>query len=83
VRHYRAKIQPAKRGSRAPVAYLIGFCPSFGHGVILIAGSAAHSDGPDDLALPLERDATSKNHDLSVVGCVDSEELAAGLGMSG
>jgi len=34
-----------KLGATGPVACLKGFCPSFGHGVILIAGSATYPDG--------------------------------------
>ena len=49
------------------------------NGVVLLSRSAADTDRTDDLAVLLQRDATSKNHDLAVVGSVDSKELIAGL----
>jgi hypothetical protein len=49
------------------------------NGVVLLSRSAADTDRTDDLAVLLQRDATSKNHDLAVVGSMDSKELIAGL----
>src|ERR1700743_2471254 len=51
----------------------------FGDGMILVAGTATDSDGTDDLAVPLERNAPGEDHDLSIVGSVNAEELSAGL----
>src|ERR1700761_5277646 len=51
----------------------------FGDGMILVAGTATDSDGTDDLTVSLERDAPGEDHDLSIVGSVDAEELSAGL----
>ena len=47
--------------------------------MILFAGSA-DADAPDDFANFLQGNAC-EDHDLVVVGCVDAEELAAGLGV--
>ena len=49
------------------------------NGVILLSRSTADTDRTDDLPVLLQRNATSKNHDLAVVGSVDSKELIAGL----
>ena len=49
------------------------------NGVVLLSRSTADTDRTDDLPVLLQRNATSKNHDLAVVGSVDSKELIAGL----
>jgi hypothetical protein len=59
--------------------YLEGRCAGFGDGVVLIARAAAYTDGSDDFAILLKRDATGEDHHFAVVGGVDAEELAAGL----
>ena len=51
--------------------------------MILIAGAAADADGAHNLAVPLERDAAGKNHDLPVVGGVDAEKLSTRLRVRG
>ena len=38
-----------------------------GDGMILIAGTTADANGPYYLAIQLQRDAASKNHDFAVV----------------
>ena len=48
--------------------------------MILVAG-AANANRPDHLAIPLQRDAGGKNHDLAVVGSMNAEELASRLRM--
>src|ERR1700761_3074595 len=63
----RSNTGPERRGTR------------FGDGMILVAGTATDSDGTDDLTVSLERDAPGEDHDLSIVGSVDAEELSAGL----
>jgi len=47
--------------------------------VVLRSRTAADADGPDDLAILLERDAAGEDHYLAVVGGVNTEELIAGL----
>ena len=53
----------------------------FGDCVILFAGAAADTDSADDFSVLFEGDAAGKDHDFAVVGGVDAEELAAGLGV--
>ena len=50
-----------------------------GDGMILIAGTSADADRPYDLAIQLQRDAATKNHDSAVVLSVNAEELTARL----
>ena len=49
------------------------------NGMVLLSRSAADTDRTNDLPVLLQRNATSKNHDLAAVGSVDSKELIAGL----
>jgi hypothetical protein len=65
------------------VASSKGFRSSFGHRVVLIAGSAAHSDSSQHFSPLLERDASGKNHDLAVIGCMDAKKLSTRLRMGG
>jgi len=53
----------------------------FGNGVILIARSAAYSNGSHDLSAFTQRNSARENHDPAIVGSVDSEELPSRLGM--
>src|SRR5438477_3027421 len=53
----------------------------FGHGVVLIARTATHTNGANYFSIAFERYPTSKNHDLAIVGGVDAEKLPAGLRM--
>jgi hypothetical protein len=48
----------------------------FRHGMILLARTAAHADGANHLTFSFERNAARKDHDATVVGRMDSEELA-------
>jgi hypothetical protein len=56
---------------------------SFGDGVILNSGSATDANGADDFAFLFEWDASGEDHHFAVIGCVDAEELIAGLGVLG
>jgi hypothetical protein len=47
--------------------------------VILIAGTAADSDGAHHFAIFFERNATREDHDLAIVGGVDTKELVTRL----
>ncbi len=49
------------------------------NGVVLLSRSTADTHRTDDLPVLLQRNTTSKNHDLAVVGSVDSKELSARL----
>jgi len=49
--------------------------------VVLIAGASGDADGADYLAVLLDGDAAGEDHDLAIVGGMDSEELVAGLGV--
>src|SRR3984957_9595303 len=51
--------------------------------MILIPGSAADSDSSHHFSRLLEGDATGKNHDLAVIGCMDAKKLSAGLRVGG
>ena len=51
----------------------------FRHRVVLVARPAADADGADDFAVALQRNAAGEDHDASVVGGVNAEELAARL----
>jgi hypothetical protein len=51
--------------------------------VVLFAGTAADTDRADDFAILFQRDAAGEDHDAAVVGGIDAEELAAGLGVGG
>jgi hypothetical protein len=56
---------------------------SFSHGVVLIAAAAANADRTHNFPFPLQRDATSEDHDLAIIGGVNAEELSARLGVLG
>src|SRR5689334_14242011 len=62
---------------------LKGLRAGFRHGVVLVAGAAADADRADDFPVTFQGDAAGEDHDFPVVGSVDSEELAAGLGVRG
>jgi hypothetical protein len=47
--------------------------------MILIARTATDADRTHYLAIPLQRDAAGKNHNLAVVGGMNAEELVARL----
>ena len=49
--------------------------------MILIAGATADANRADYLAIPFQRDAAGKNHDLAIVGSMNAEELASRLRM--
>src|SRR5438067_462198 len=51
----------------------------FGHGVVLVARTAAHANGANYFSIALKRYPTRKNHDLAIVRGVDAEKLPAGL----
>src|SRR6202040_397463 len=52
-----------------------------GDGMILVAGATADANRPDYLAIQLQRDAASKNHDFAGVRNMNAEELAPRLRM--
>ena len=52
---------------------------SLRNGMVLLSRSAADPNRADDLPVLLQRNATRKDHDLAVVGCVDAKELIARL----
>src|SRR5690606_41735914 len=54
-----------------------------GDGLVLFTGATADPDGADDLALVLQRYPTREDHDPSLVGDVDAEELRTGLCVAG
>jgi hypothetical protein len=71
-----------RRHRHAPVPsgifyYSVRGDTGFGNRVVLIPGSTADTDGPDDPSVLLERDAAGEDHDASVVGGMNPEELAA------
>jgi len=47
------------------------------HSMILFTRPAANTDRAHDSAIPFERNTTSKNHDPTLVGSVNSEKLAS------
>src|ERR1700722_1579089 len=49
--------------------------------MVLSARAAADTDGANHLAIFLQRNSAGENHDLAVVGSVDSKKLLAGLRM--
>ena len=51
--------------------------------MVLFARASADADGADDFARALERDAAGEDHDFTIVGGVDAEELVAGLAVFG
>jgi hypothetical protein len=51
----------------------------FRHGMILLARTATHADGANHLTFSFERNAARKDHDATVVGRMDPEELAPRL----
>src|SRR6185437_9974697 len=60
---------------------LISRGASFGNGVVLLTRSTAHSHRANNLTIALQRNATSKDHDLAIVRCMDAEKLSARLAM--
>src|SRR5947209_8485315 len=68
--------------SISPPSNLKGCRASFRYRVVLIARAAADADRADHLAVLLQRNPTGENHDLAIIGGVDSEELPARLRMS-
>src|SRR5581483_8795381 len=69
-----------KRGRRLLVSLFgEGSGRSFGDRMVLFAEPAADANGPDDFPAAFERHSAGKDHDLSVVGGMDAEELLAGL----
>ena len=52
-----------------------------GDGMILVAGTTADANRPYYLAIQLQRDAASKNHDFAAVRNMNAEELAPRLRM--
>jgi hypothetical protein len=53
----------------------------FSYSMILLAAATANSDGADYFAVSLQGNAAREDHDPAAVRSVDSEELAAGLGV--
>src|SRR5690554_5542868 len=49
--------------------------------MILFPGSATDTDCPYHLTVFLQRNPTSKNHDLTIIGSMDAKELLPRLGM--
>ena len=47
--------------------------------MILFSSAAADPNRPDDLTIPIKRDAASKGHDPTTVRYLDAEELVARL----
>jgi len=47
--------------------------------VILVSRSAADSDRSNDLSILLQWNTAGEDHDLAVVGCMNTEELTTGL----
>src|SRR5215469_15221138 len=58
-------------------------CAGFGNGVVLIAGTAAHTDCAHNFATTLQRDSPGEDHDLAIIGGMDAEELSTRLGVGG
>src|SRR6266851_4098545 len=56
-------------------------CTGRGDGMILIAGTTADANRPYYLAIQLQGDAASKNHDFAIVRNMNAEELAPRLRM--
>src|SRR3954463_15492012 len=54
-----------------------------GDRVVLLAVAAADAHRADDLAVALERDAAGEDHHAALVGFLDAEERATGLGIGG
>src|SRR5664280_2308228 len=58
-------------------------CASFGDGVVLLARTTAHADRAHDFSAAFQRNASSEDHDLAIVGDMNAEELSARLRMRG
>ena len=53
----------------------------FGYRVILFSGASANTNCTDYFSITLERDSTGKNHDLAIIGGVQTVKILAGLTM--
>ncbi|EFH89886.1 hypothetical protein Krac_11472 [Ktedonobacter racemifer DSM 44963] len=49
--------------------------------VVLLARTAANTYGTNNLPIPFKRNTTRKDHDPTIIGCVNAEKLPAGLGL--
>ena len=56
---------------------LQGCRAGLGHSMVLFAGTAAHADGSNNLAVDFERNSAGEDHDSSVIRSMDSKELTA------
>src|ERR1700678_619955 len=64
-------------------ADLEGLRPGFRNRLILFSHTATAADGADNVIALLERNAAGENHDPSMIGGVNPEELVARLGKLG
>ena len=54
-------------------------CAGFGNGVVLIAGTTADTDCTHNFAAALQRDSPGEDHDLALIGGMDTKELSTRL----
>src|SRR5664279_4299275 len=55
----------------------------FGDGVVLLARTTAHADRAHDFSVAFQRNASSEDHNLAIVGDMNAKELSARLRMRG
>lgn len=84
---YQSDVSPGRSPSsskpspqRAGLPFLLeSLAARFRHLVILCAGATADANGANHDAISLEWNSPSKDHDAAIIGCVNAEELPAGL----